>query len=94
MRSAIIRALILAAVLASVFAAARCIGATIIELLCDRSLIERATAEFDERTGGGVGGSKWVAPLLPADFEAPIHYRWPEYVSTARGEEWWVPEKA
>ena len=40
------------------------------------------------------GGTKWVAPLLPADFEPPIHYRWPEYVSTARGTEWYVPEGA
>ena len=31
---------------------------------------------------------------LPDDFEAPINYRWPEYVTTARGEEWWIPEKA
>jgi len=30
-------------------------------------------------------GSKWVAPLLPSDFQRPIHYRWPEYVSTIRG---------
>ena len=52
------------------------------------------TARGSGGVGGGVGGPKWVAPLLPADFEAPIHYRWPEYVSTARGEEWWVPEKA
>ena len=28
--------------------------------------------------------------LLPPDFEAPIGYRWPEYVSTPRGEEWSV----
>ena len=41
--------------------------------------------------GGGIGGSKWVAPLLPADFEPPIGFRWPEYVTTARGVEWWIP---
>ena len=77
-----------------VFAAARCIGATIVDLLTDSAGIDRAKAEFDARTGGGIGGSKWVAPLLPSDFEAPIHYRWPEYVTTVRGEEWWVPERA
>ena len=48
-------------------------------------------AEFDERTGGGIGGSKWVAPLLPKDFAPPVDLRWPEYVQTARGEEWWLP---
>ena len=77
-----------------VFSAARCIGATIIDLLTDGVSLERAKAEFEERTGGGVGGANWVAPQLPSDFEAPIHYRWPEYVTTVRGEEWWIPQKA
>ena len=77
-----------------VFAAARCVGATIVDLLTDRTGLDRARAEFEERTGGGIGGSKWVAPLLPGDFQAPVHYRWPEYVTTTRGEEWWIPEGA
>jgi len=74
--------------------AARCIGATIVDLACNPNLIEKAKAEFKERTGGGIGGSKWVAPQLPKDFEPPINYRWPEYVSTVRGQEWWIPEGA
>ena len=53
--------------------------------------LDEGAAEFDERTGGGVGGSSWVAPLLPEDFQPPIDLRWPEYVTTARGEEWWIP---
>lgn len=77
-----------------VFSASRCIGATVIDLLTHTTGIDRAQAEFKERTGGGIGGSKWVAPLLPSDFQAPIHYRWPEYVSTVRGDEWWIPEGA
>ncbi len=28
------------------------------------------------------------------DAPAPIHFRWPEYVTTPRGEEWWIPEGA
>ena len=67
------------------------IATTLIDLLTDREGLERAQAEFRERTGGGVGGSKWVAPLLPPDFQAPIGYRWPEYVETPRGREWTVP---
>ena len=66
------------------------IATTLIDLLSDPSLLEKAQAEFRDRTGGGVGGSKWVAPLLPADFKAPIEYRWPEYVETPRGREWTV----
>jgi aminobenzoyl-glutamate utilization protein B len=71
--------------------AAKVIGATIVDLMTDGAALEKAKAEFRERTGGGVGGSKWVAPLLPKDFPAPVHYRWPEYVTTVRGEEWTIP---
>jgi aminobenzoyl-glutamate utilization protein B len=69
--------------------AARTIGATIIDLLTDREALAQARAEFEQRTGGGVGGSTWLAPLC--DYEPPIHHPWPEYVTTARGTEWWIP---
>jgi aminobenzoyl-glutamate utilization protein B len=71
--------------------AGKVIGATIVELMTDREGLERAQAEFRERTGGGIGGSRWVAPLLPRDFPPPVDYRWPEYVTTVRGEEWTIP---
>lgn len=71
--------------------AGKVIGATIIDLMTDKAALERAQAEFRERTGGGIGGSKWVAPLLPPDFAPPVDYRWPEYVTTVRGEEWTIP---
>jgi len=71
--------------------AAKAIGATLIDLLTDADLLARAQAEFVERTGGGVGGERWQAPLLPRDFEVPHRLRWPEYVTTARGEEWCIP---
>lgn len=50
-----------------------------------------AKSEFRERTGGGVGGSTWVPPLLPRDFVPPVDLAWPEYVETARGREWHLP---
>jgi aminobenzoyl-glutamate utilization protein B len=31
-----------------------------------------------------------IEPPL-CDCEPPIHFRWPEYVTTERGEEWWIP---
>jgi aminobenzoyl-glutamate utilization protein B len=74
--------------------AGKVIAGTIIDLLGDRHSLAAAKAEFVERTGGGIGGSRWVAPLLPPDFEAPVHYRWPEYVQTARGREWTIPTAA
>jgi len=68
--------------------AAKTIGATIVELLTDPEALRRAKAEFNDRTGGGIGGSKWVAPLLSRDFYPPIDLPWPEYVTTVRGLEW------
>ena len=73
------------------FVAGKTIGATMVDLLTHPDELHKAQAEFHERTGGGIGGSKWVAPLLPRDFQPPIDLRWPEYVQTPRGEEWWIP---
>ena len=36
-----------------------------------------------------MGGTDWMAPLC--DYEPPIHFRWPEYVETPRGRDWWIP---
>ena len=76
------------------FAAGRTVAATLTDLLTDPEELEKAQAEFRERTGGGIGGERWVAPLLPADFPPPVDLRWPEYVKTPRGREWWIPTPA
>jgi aminobenzoyl-glutamate utilization protein B len=60
-----------------------------IRLLEDSGQRAAAKAEFVERTGGGVGGDRWLKPLC--DYEPPINFRWPEYVETPRGREWWIP---
>jgi len=73
------------------FVASKTIAATLLDLLTQPEELESAKAEFSERTGGGVGGSEWVAPLLPPDFSPPVDLRWPEYIRTSRGEEWWIP---
>jgi aminobenzoyl-glutamate utilization protein B len=83
-----------AAIDPGIFLGAKTIAATFIDLLTDPALLKQAQDEFNERTGGGVGGTKWVAPLLPKDFRPPVDLRWPEYVQTARGEEWWIPTPA
>jgi aminobenzoyl-glutamate utilization protein B len=44
---------------------AKTIAATLLDLLTDRALLKQAQDEFRERTGGGIGGTKWVPPLLP-----------------------------
>ncbi len=71
--------------------AGKTIGATLLDLFTKPDLLKAAKDEFVERTGGGIGGSKWMAPLLPKDFKVPHQYRWPEYVTTARGKEWTIP---
>jgi aminobenzoyl-glutamate utilization protein B len=73
------------------FLAGKTIAGTVLDLLTVEGELDKARAEFNERTGGGVGGDKWMAPLLPRDFQPPIDLRWPEYVTTERGEEWWIP---
>ena len=73
------------------FLASQTIASTALDLLTIPEELAAAKAEFETRTGGGVGGSKWVAPLLPADFLPPVDLRWPEYITTARGAEWWLP---
>ena len=70
------------------------IALSLLDLLTRPDVLAAAQAEFRQRTGGGVRGAQWVAPLLPQDFAAPVDLRWPEYVTTARGEEWWLPTPA
>ncbi len=78
----------------TILCAARCISATALDLLTDPQALAAIRAEFEERTGGGIGGTRWVAPLLPADFQPPVGFAWPEYVETTRGPEWCLPSGA
>jgi len=67
--------------------AGKTIAATLLDVLTDAAVRAAARREFEERTGGG----HHIAPLLPKDFAPPIDYRWPEYVETPRGPDWWIP---
>ena len=69
--------------------AAKVLATSALRLLEDKTARETAMTEFKERTGGGIGGSKWVAPLC--DYEPPINFAWPEYVQTPRGRDWHIP---
>ena len=73
----------------TVVASARILGRAALRVLTDEGLRHAAGAEFEKRTGGGVGGSNWTAPL--ADYPPPTGFSWPEYVETPRGRDWWIP---
>jgi aminobenzoyl-glutamate utilization protein B len=60
--------------------AAKIMGCSMIELITDPGVLKKAKAEFNEITGGGVGGSKWIAPLLTKEAIIPTKLRWPEWV--------------
>jgi aminobenzoyl-glutamate utilization protein B len=69
--------------------AAKIMALSALRLLEDPIARAAAMDEFKIRTGGGIGGSNWTAPLC--DYPAPIHFSWPEYVTTSRGRDWWIP---
>jgi aminobenzoyl-glutamate utilization protein B len=83
-----------AAINPGIYLGAKTIAATLIDLLTEPALLEQAQTEFIARTSGGIGGNEWVAPLLPKHFQPPVDLRWPEYIQTTRGEEWWIPTPA
>lgn len=69
--------------------ASKVLALSALRVLEDSAVRTAAMDEFKDRTKGGIGGSDWIAPLC--DYEPPIHFRWPEYVTTARGLDWWIP---
>ena len=69
--------------------AAEILALSALRLLEDATARDEAKREFEARTGGGIGGTNWIPPLC--DYAPPIHVRWPEYVTTPRGFDWWIP---
>ena len=69
--------------------AARVLARSALRLLTDKTARDTAWAEFEKRTGGGIGGDNWIPPL--ADYPPPVDFAWPEYVTTPRGTHWHIP---
>ena len=67
--------------------AAKIIAGAAVRLLEDASARDAAQREFENRTAG----DKMIAPLC--DYDPPINFRWPEYVETPRGRDWWIPSQ-
>ena len=72
--------------------AAEILSLSALKLLEDPAARDAAMEEFKQRTGGGIGGDHWTAPLC--DYQPPINFRWPEYITTERGHDWWIPTTA
>ena len=68
--------------------AARVLARGALRVLTDEGLRKAAWSEFETRTGGGVGGTDWIAPL--ADYAQPVGFAWTEYVTTVRGRHWHI----
>ena len=66
---------------------ARVVAGTLLDLLRSPETLTRARTELLERRAAAGD----LPALLPADMTAPTDFRWPEYVTTARGREWWIP---
>ena len=69
--------------------ASKVLALSALRILEDPATRTAAMDEFIDRTKGGIGGTDWIAPLC--DYEPPIHFCWPEYVTTARGFDWCIP---
>lgn len=66
--------------------AAKTLALSVWRRLENRPTRVAAMATFVQRTGGG---TDWSAPLC--DFPLPIRFRWPEQITTPRGQDWWIP---
>jgi aminobenzoyl-glutamate utilization protein B len=71
-------------------ATARIVAGSLLDLLRSPDTLQRARIEHRQRRAEAGD----LPPLLPHDFEPPIDFRWPEYVTTPRGREWWIPTTA
>ena len=72
--------------------AAEILSLSALRLLEDPTARDAAMEEFKQRTGGGIGGDHWIEPLC--DYQPPINFRWPAYITTERGHDWWIPTTA
>ncbi len=66
--------------------AGKAISGTMLDLATDPAKLKKCWDEFKIRTS-----ERMEEPLLSPDLEPPIDLRWPEYITTPRGREWWIP---
>jgi len=71
----------------TIIVAAKTIANSFLQLLTEPKYLDDAKKEFKKRTGGGIGGIKWLTPLC--DYPVPLDFTWPEYVN----DKWCIPFK-
>jgi aminobenzoyl-glutamate utilization protein B len=64
--------------------AAQILALSALRLLEDKTARDDAMSEFETRRAQDP-----IPPLC--DYTPPIHFRWPEYITTPRGRDWWIP---
>lgn len=70
----------------SIFTAGKAISGTLIDLLTDPKKLMKCKEEWRESI------SRYKEePLLSPELDPPIDLPWPEYVTTVRGHQWWIP---
>ena len=69
-----------------IFTASKTFALSFLKMLRDPQILKNAKKEFKKRTGGGINGENWTPPLC--DYSPPIHYAWPNYISTPNGKDW------
>lgn len=70
--------------------AAKVIAATILDIAGDPQKLRQCREEFTHRTGGGIGGTSWLAPLMKRGAR-PYQFAWPDYTRLAASREWIIP---
>ncbi|MCZ7643560.1 MAG: amidohydrolase [Pseudorhodoplanes sp.] len=78
----------------TIVTAAKVIASTIVELAADPASLKRSREEFNHRTGGGIGGASWIAPLMDTGGPSPASFAWPDYARAGERKGWIVPVTA
>lgn len=71
----------------TIIATGKMIAGMVLDLITSPEVLAEAAAEFElEKAKRGD-----IPPLLPADFSAPVDFRWPQYHRTGDDRSWWIP---
>jgi aminobenzoyl-glutamate utilization protein B len=70
----------------TIYTAGKAICGTLLDLLTEPGKLKECQDEYKRKIS--INHEK---PLLPPELDPPVDLRWPEYITTERGSEWWIP---